>query len=400
MKILWFAGNPGLYANNNKYNGGGWIGALQREILKQDDVSIEIEIAFPWSDNIEEVKNGIKYYGIQKAKRSFWNFEKKQNIEYSRCKEIIEFSKPDVIHVFGSEFEFGMVCTMTNIPVIIHLQGILISCINFWLPQGVSWFDYIMYSPKNYLTRIGLKHFIERERKIFSHCKYFMGRTDWDKSTIALLANNHKYFYCSEMLRPEIYYSTKVWKKKNNEKRKIVSIISGAPYKGGDVILKAAKELMLCIGDSFEWYVYGVDDMKFFSKVTKITPKDVNVHVGGIINAIQLVDIVTDCDIFVHPSYIENSPNTVCEAQLLGAPVVATNVGGVSSLINDGKDGMLVPSGDACMMASRIKLLFENNNLCLKLNDAGRKTALNRHSPSKIVKDLIYIYNTIVAESN
>lgn len=58
-----------------------------------------------------------------------------------------------------------------------------------------------------FFDRLNLKVQVLREKRIFANCKYFMGRTHWDKSCCELLAPNAEYFYCSEMLRPTIYYS-------------------------------------------------------------------------------------------------------------------------------------------------------------------------------------------------
>lgn len=395
MKVLWFAGTSGIYANDNSYNGGGWIGALQREIMKEHADELDFELAFPWISNFEEQRNGMKYYGIKRIHHAFINNRRKQENEYKRIKEIIDISAPDIIHVFGTERSYGMVCCMTDIPVVIHLQGILTSYYNLWMPQNLSWTDYILRNPKRIIQQQSLKCRVKLEREIMSNVKFLMGRTDWDKSTSALLAPQAQYFYCSEMLRSEIYNSEKTWHKHNGNRRRIVSIISGTPYKGGDVILRAAKELKLRLDNKFDWYVYGINDFSLYSNVSGIKPQDVNVHAGGVINASQLVDVVCECDVFVHPSYIENSPNTVCEAQLLGAPIVATNVGGVSTLIKDGESGLLIPGGDACMMASRIVSLLENPELCNKISEAGRKRALQRHNPQTIVNDLLYVYNSI-----
>ena len=70
-----------------------------------------------------------------------------------------------------------------------------------------------------------------------------MGRTCWDRSNAALMAPQATYFYCSEMLRPCIYNSCRIWQPRNNIHKVIVSVISPAIYKGGDVILKTAEVL-------------------------------------------------------------------------------------------------------------------------------------------------------------
>ena len=81
----------------------------------------------------------------------------------------------------------------------------------------------------------------------------------------------------------------------------IVSVISPAIYKGGDVILKTAEVLKKFWGDDFEWQVYGIDDLDYMSRLTDIKLNEVNVSVRGVIDAKQLVDVVMSADVFVHP---------------------------------------------------------------------------------------------------
>ena len=56
--------------------------------------------------------------------------------------------------------------------------------------------------------------------------------------------------------------------------------------------------------------------------------------------------------VFAISSYIENSPNSLCEAMQAGMPCVATYAGGIPSLVEDGRTGLLFPPGDAPLLAS------------------------------------------------
>ena len=91
----------------------------------------------------------------------------------------------------------------------------------------------------------------------------------------------------------------------------------------------------------------------------------------------------------------ENSPNTVCEAQLLGIPVIATNVGGTSTLVRHMETGILVSANAPFFMAANIKLLVEDVELASRLGIAGRQTAIDRHNPEMIVSDLVQTVNII-----
>lgn len=102
--------------------------------------------------------------------------------------------------------------------------------------------------------------------------------------------------------------------------------------------------------------------------------------------------------VYVHPSNIDNSPNNVCEAQLLGLPVIATNVGGVSSLIEHKNTGILVPANAPYELAYWLKYLSVNVDFAKQLSHNGYEAAKVRHDKSTIIRDLIATYESIVKE--
>ena len=138
--------------------------------------------------------------------------------------------------------------------------------------------------------------------------------------------------------------------------------------------------------------------MRLWEKLTHIKHNDVNVSIKGVINANLLIDVVCSADVCVHPSYIENSPNTVCEAQLLGAPVVVTDVGGTSTLVKHDETGIVVPANDPYLLASEVADLVLDGKKASLLGQNARKVSLERHQPSKIVADLIGVFNKLVKD--
>ena len=395
MRVLWFPGNGAMYANLNRYNGGGWTGALARK-LSATHPEIELGMAIPWDKYLEDNVGNIKIYGVPRIKHAFVGYRRKLLKQTAIMQKVVDDFHPDIIHVFGSEHTGGMVATLTDIPVVLHLQGIMNFLGGAWLPQNMSWGKMITYNPKCIIDKTGLARQCSTERIILKSCKYFMGRTEMDKRVSSILSSGGEYFYCSEMLRPEIYYSEKRWSFHHRDKIKIVSVISSPLYKGGDVLLRTARILKEEIKLDFEWDVYGVTNLKYCERLSGINTKDVDVNMCGVVNAEELVDAIVNSDVFVHPSYIENSPNTVCEAQLLGIPVIANYVGGISSIIKHMENGVLLPANDPYMTASYIKDLINNETLALKLGTNGRKVALERHSPESIVKDVISVYEEML----
>jgi glycosyltransferase involved in cell wall biosynthesis len=79
--------------------------------------------------------------------------------------------------------------------------------------------------------------------------------------------------------------------------------------------------------------------------------------------------------IFILPSRIEPFGIVVLEAMAAGVPIIATRADGPSSLIEDGSNGILIPIGDIDAMAKAIISLLGDQDLCLRLSEAGLKTA-------------------------
>lgn len=84
-------------------------------------------------------------------------------------------------------------------------------------------------------------------------------------------------------------------------------------------------------------------------------------------------NLLQESDIFVISSKSESLPVSVIEAMRAALPVVATNVGGMSELIDSERTGWLVPPGDAAALAGKIQFLMSNPGICLSMGLAGRQ---------------------------
>ena len=107
---------------------------------------------------------------------------------------------------------------------------------------------------------------------------------------------------------------------------------------------------------------------------------------------------LTGTSVYVHTSYIENSPNSLCEAQIVGVPSVASEVGGIPSIVSEGETGLMVPSGDAARYAEAICKLLSDKILAESISANSVKAALVRHDRRKIVSGLVSIYGQLAGE--
>lgn len=394
MRILWFSVTPSLFnAYSNGHNGGGWIVSLERIVRQVSE--IELGIAFNFSDeHFVHEQNEVKYYPISHGSLETY-------------KKIIDDFKPDLIQIFGSENEFGVICGNSKVPVVIHMQGCLPPYHNALFPVGMSPMDFVTQKGLGWRYRyMGLrsesafrKH-AERELKTIGNCRYFMGRTDWDRRLIDLFNPSATYFHCEEALRQSFLNGKEVWSGNEECPKRIISVISRPWYKGCDLILKTANLLSRFTDIDFEWQVYGIPEMRFYEHKYGIKAEHVHIKVMGTASADELVKALCHSSCYVHSSYIDNSPNSICEAQILGVPVLATHVGGISSLVKDGESGVLFPANDPYTLASLIKQVSHDRNLAETLSKGARKQALVRHDPESIKQTLIQIYKQIIHENN
>lgn len=398
------------------YHGAGWIGAFLRA-MREFSPDVRLGVAFDerqqqgmqWGQDIEEIKAyPLRVFQSRMARwKKLLNFDYESNGLIPEIQKAIDDFKPDVIQVFGSETAVGVVCGVTDVPVAVHIQGFLPSYENAKYPPGISAKEDLPAFWRHPLWHFWRKHLVqiyhwraEREALFLSRCQMVFGRTHWDKAIARLYAPQAQYHYVSEVLREEFYENAGCWKTydhKDGSPFTIVSVISLPLFKGQDVILKTAQMLTRYTSLSFQWKIYGLEwGLKRTERRTGINVLENHVESCGIATARQLIEALKNADVFVLPSYIENSPNSLCEAQMLGLPCVATNVGGVASLIQNGENGLLVPANDPLMMADAIQQICLDDVLARNLGENATITALKRHDRKQIVHDALDGYQAML----
>jgi glycosyltransferase involved in cell wall biosynthesis len=99
------------------------------------------------------------------------------------------------------------------------------------------------------------------------------------------------------------------------------------------------------------------------------------------------------------PSGNEGTPVVAIEALAAGRPVVATRVGGVPDVVDDGADGFLVEVGDVDGLADRLALLARDPELRERFGAAGRAKVVPRYRVSRLIDDMDGLYRELIAET-
>ena len=292
----------------------------------------------------------------------------------------------DVIHVHGTEMQLAssLLAAAIRTPYIISMQGI-ISLYKKVLPQKLS---------KKYLYWSISSMYEQREiRRSFS----FFCRTAWDQHFVRTINPRASVTVCWEMLRPEFFSYQHPFTGK------------GILFMGGDNPLKA---LELCLRvfahlvvrhPDLRLHIVGSVHGSFYRRLIKrldarpLNRENVVIH--GALDAPQICSLYAECFCLYHPSLIDNSPNSVCEAQVAGLPVVVTRVGGVSSLIDDGRTGLLVRKNSEEEHVATLQRLYQDSGLQRWLSRNSREMAGQRHDTATILQTTVNAYRAIAAKT-
>ena len=101
-----------------------------------------------------------------------------------------------------------------------------------------------------------------------------------------------------------------------------------------------------------------------------------------------------ECYCLVVPSVSEGLPRVILEAQALAKPVVASRVGGIPELVQDGKNGFLFRVGDSNELAEKLRVLLSNKNLAIEMGRKGRDLVGEKFSNEKYLENYIRMINS------
>lgn len=109
----------------------------------------------------------------------------------------------------------------------------------------------------------------------------------------------------------------------------------------------------------------------------------------------DVADLLNIMDVYVQPSHFEGVPNAVLEAMGCALPVVATDVGGVAEVVENGITGVLVPPDSSDALTSAIRNLVCRPEKMTRLGRAGYHRVCNRFSIEKMVSDYEQLFRRL-----
>lgn len=449
IKVLWIC-NCALpvaaeYLGMEISNKEGWLTGLCDTILGQaGERTIDLAIAFPVAPGRAEAEretsggDGLKWqvptggggsltcYGF--AEDTAHPERYPEGLE-DRIRRILEDSMPQVVHCFGTEYPHTLavsrVCPRER--VLIGIQGLC----------EIYAQDYLADLPERVIRRVTLRDFLRRdsilqqqdkfrvrgarEREALGGAGHITGRTWIDRQYAKECAPDACYHFMNETLRRNFYEGK--WKEDACDTHRIFLSQGDYPIKGLHYMLHAMPAILQAYPDA-KLYVAGNNIVrgknikgrlkissygKYLLELIQKYGLQTKVVFLGRLRAEEMKEQYLRSALFVCPSSIENSPNSLGEAMLLGMPCVTADVGGIRSIFTDGEDGIAYPGfGDqayadaadkeaaqADRLAEAVLDLWSDRERMLRYAESARAHAGETHDGMQNYRRLTEIYRNI-----
>lgn len=390
----------------------GWLYSSAKALVAGNNV--ELGIAIPTYENrfSRYDVDGITYYLVPVKNISKYG---KHSLTY--CKQVIEEFNPRVIHLHGTEYSLVAAFCEANdnkCRIIANIQGLASVYARYTHASLSLWERLLNVTPLDFLRGTfmlrGKKVMSRRgqnECSILSKVTDVIGRTSWDKAHALTINPEVKYHFMNETLR-DVFYEAPVWDYARCHRHSIFVSNSNPAYKGAHMVLKALPIILKSFPDTKVYFI-GLDVLSSNPKtalrfqgyhlylrrlIQRLKLRDY-VHFYGSLTAEEMKQAYLDAHVYVLPSAIENSPNSLCEAQILGVPVVSSYCGGTADLVQHGHTGYIYRYEEYEMLAHLVMDIFKKESY-EELSCAEREVAMIRHDRRVNAKRLVEIYNNCI----
>lgn len=392
---------------------GGWMTGLLDAMERISGLEIGVVYPSVGTKEVQGMAGNVAYYSFCQPSPVMLAY----NLQVERrLREIIEAYRPDLVHIFGTEYMHTLAAVRAfHCPqrTLIGIQGLLtfyakhfMAGVPAWVQQGCTFRDIVkrdnlIHQRRSFYIRAAF------EREAIESVSHVIGRTDWDQACTQQINPQAQYHFCNEILRGS-FYETK-WKLEDCERHSIFVSQGSYPIKGLHYLLEALPGIRKRYPD-VHVYVAGGDITKRESWGDRLRMSSYGKYICrrieelGVKEAVSFIGFLEEkemCNcflkahVFVSPSSIENSPNSVGEAMLLGMPVVASDVGGIKNLLLHEREGYVYQADASYMITYYVNKIFADDNKARELGQEAAKHASFTHDREQNSQTLFDIYKEV-----
>jgi glycosyltransferase involved in cell wall biosynthesis len=280
--------------------------------------------------------------------------------------------------------------TVTTVHSVIegHKQGIVASGLDFWDLEASERYTLGLFPMLQLVQRLYLKR--SPEIIAVSNWMWRLLEQNYGITGVNVVHNgiDHEYFSPKNQ--------------KNSIQRlntnKPIVLYSGRfiALKGINILVKAMRRVINETKDVHFAFAGPEANMKWVRMFEKEEIPSECYSFLGYIPHNEMPEIYSASKIFVLPSFIESFPFSVLEAMSSGVAVIASNVGGVPEMIEDGVDGLLVPPGNPEILAKKILFLLNNESESKRIAKKARERILEEFTSEIMCNKTEKIYERIL----
>lgn len=417
MKVLWLLNFiPPVMAKALRLPvqaGGSWVMALQQAL--QGFGRLELVLC-AYANQLEQPQRrqleGCTYLVLPSSGG-------KQALE-----QALQQEQPDLVQLFGTEFQHAqwLFDCFDAQRILVHIQG-LTGPYAQHLPDGLpprllrahplrdrlaqATGGSTVHQLYQTMTRQG-----QAEQQLFGQVCHVLGRTQWDRA-LATGWNPQVQYHCIGEIMRSVFYEGG-WQPRTPGCGPVLFVSQAhLPFKGLHWLIEALPEIRRhfpgvqvqvagwppqnkgLLQPVYHWLA---DYQGYLAGLARRLGVADCIHYTGVLDAAGMRDAFLNSDVFVMPSTIENSPNALGEAMLLGMPCIAAQVGGIPSMLTSGKEGLLFDPCQPGALAQRVVELLRQPQKAAQLGAAARQRALAVHDPAAIAQAHWVLYQQICSK--
>lgn len=403
----------------------GWLTGVYERICEENNTASEREqdrvrlgICFPASVPVNKTdfsieNNSVRCYAFDEDLTCPEGYNP---VMEERLGEVIEDFKPDMIHIFGTEFPhtLAMVRAFQRPErTLIGIQGLCFACADAYMAD----------LPEKVINRKTLRDLLrkdsilqqqhkfkirgEREIEALKSTGNITGRTEFDRIQTGHINPRAKYFFLNETMRSPFYSGS--WEPEQCIPHSIFLSQGDYPLKGFHYVLRAMPQILKSFPNACI-YVAGnsITGNKTLKEKIKISSYgrylleliregklERHVKILGRLTADEMKEQFLKSSLYLCPSSLENSPNSLGEAMLLGVPAAAAATGGIPSLAEHEKEVLLYEPGNVEALAKTVIRIWMDKTETAKRAETARNRALKTHDRDSNYRRLIEIYREI-----
>lgn len=388
---------------------GSWVMALQQALEEQPVRLILCAYSPAVSETQRREIGGVVYLALPAAGG-------KEALQATLAAE-----QPDLLQIFGTENDHAVWALESFAPqkALLYIQGLAGPC-------GEHMADGL---PPRFLRRQRMKELLaartggatvrqlregllekgEAEKKVFALARNVLGRTEWDKAFTASVNPQARYYKLNEILRAPFYSGG--WQRDSLRRPRIFVSQGNIPLKGLHRVIEALPAIAVRYPDVqvdvagwppprkgallqpvMNWLAEYPGYLDQLARRLGVADR---IRYTGVLNAEAMKTCFLQSSVFLLPSSLENSPNSLGEAMLLGMPCAAANVGGVPSMMEDKKEGLLFDPARPDQMTQAVLALLDDPAGAEAMGKAARARAMADHDPKAIAAAQMALYNQL-----